>query len=131
MPVSSVTLGGNISSKILEDSNINATVQNNVLGGSGTLYGVYISNTNNSTAVYVKVWNHAGPTIETTAPDFVFLCPAGQIRQYTWSGGVALGVGLSYACVAETAAADAAPVSGGTAGNTAPAKSVLVRILAS
>ena len=131
MAVGSVVLGGNLSTKVLEDPSVTASSQDNVLSGAGTLFGAYIDNSANSAASYLKVWNHAGPTVGGTAPDFVFLCPGGQIRQYTWAAGVALGVGLSYACVAETAAADANPVVGGTAGTTSPAQAVLVRILAS
>ena len=131
MPANQIILGSNICTDVIEDLTVNATAQNNVTGAAATLFGAYIDNTLNSTAVYLKIWNHASPTVGTTAPDFSFACPAGKVVQYTWAGGVAMGVAISYACVAETAsvATGGAPVAGGTAGTTSPAKNVTIRIL--
>jgi hypothetical protein len=129
MTANQIILGSNICTDVIEDKTANATAQNNVTGAAATLFGAYIDNTLNSTTVYLKIWNHASPTVGTTAPDFSFACPAGKLVQYTWAGGVAMGVAISYACVAETASADLAPLAGGTAGTTSPAKNVIVRIL--
>jgi len=129
MTANQIILGSNICTDVIEDKTANATAQNNVTGAAATLFGAYIDNTLNSTAVYLKIWNHASPTVGTTAPDFSFVCPAGKAVQYTWMGGVAMSTAISYACVAETTAADLAPTNGGTAGTTSPDKDVIVRIL--
>ena len=129
MTANQIILGSNICTDVIEDKTANATAQNNVTGAAATLFGAYIANTLNSTAVYLKIYNHASPTIGTTAPDFSFVCPAGKSVQYTWMGGVAMSTAISYACVAETTAADLATTNGGTAGTTSPDKDVIVRIL--
>jgi hypothetical protein len=120
MTASQIILGGNLSTDIIEDTSVNSTAQNNVTGAAAVFFGVFIDNTANSAASYVKIYNHAGPTVGTTDPDFVFICPASSTRQYTMAGGVALGTALSYACT----------TSGGTAGTASPSNAVLVRILA-
>mgnify|MGYP003152881810 CR=1 FL=1 len=119
MVASQVVLGTPLSTDVIEDTSVTSTAQNNVTGAAAVLYGILIDNTANSAASYVKIYNHAGPTVGTTVPDFVFACPASVTRQYTMAGGVALGVGISYACVTV----------GGTAGTSSPGSAVLVRIL--
>ena len=131
MTANQIILGSNICTDVIEDKTANATAQNNVTGAAATLFGAYIDNTLNSTTVYLKIYNHASPTVGTTAPDFSFMCPAGKAVQYTWMGGVAMSTAISYACVAETASlvTGDAPLAGGTAGTTSPEKDVTVRIL--
>tara|TARA_R100001129_G_scaffold181778_1_gene161489 strand:- start:348 stop:713 length:366 start_codon:yes stop_codon:yes gene_type:complete len=120
MTASQIILGGNLSTDIIEDTSVTSTGQDNVTGAAAVFFGVFIDNTANSAASYVKIYNHANPTIGTTDPDFVFICPASSTRQYTMAGGTALSAGLSYACT----------TSGGTAGTSSPSSAVLIRILA-
>ena len=120
MTASAIVLGGNLSTDVIEDTNVNATAQNNVTGAAAVFFGIYIDNTANSAASFVKIYNHASPTVGTTDPNFVFMCPASVTRQYTMAGGTALSAGLSYACT----------TAGGTAGTGSPGSAVLIRILA-
>ena len=71
--------------------------------------------------VYVKLYDHAGPTVGTTAPDLVFLVKQGVRRQLGLPEGVLFATAISLATV----------TAGGTAGTTSPGSSVIVRILAS
>ena len=119
MTASQVVLGTPIATDVIEDTSANNTAQNNVTGGAAVFFGIYIDNTANTGASYVKIYNHAGPTVGTTAPDFVFLCPGSVTRQYTMASGVAMGVGISYACTN----------AGGTDGTVSPGSAVLIRIL--
>lgn len=119
MTASQIVLGTPIATDVIEDISANNTAQNNVTGAAAVFYGILIDNTANSVASYVKIYNHAGPTVGTTAPDFVFVCPASVSRQYTMAGGVAMGVGISYACVTV----------GGTSGAASPSSAVTIRIL--
>jgi hypothetical protein len=120
MAFAKVISGGNISTFVIDSASVTATADNNVLGTSATLYGVYISNASEQ-IVYVKLWNHAGPTVGTTAPDEQYPCPASGTRMYTIAEGTAYGTGISMACVQEA----------GTAGTTSPSAAVKVRLLVS
>ena len=120
MTASAIVLGTNLSTDVIEDTSVNSTAQNNVTGAAAVFFGIYIDNTANSAASFVKLYNHAAPTVGTTDPDFVFMCPASVTRQYTMVGGVAMGTALSYACT----------TAGGTAGTGSPGSAVLIRILA-
>ena len=119
MTASQIVLGTPIATDVIEDTSANSTAQNNVTGAAAVFFGILIDNTANSAASYVKIYNHASPTVGTTAPDFVFACPASVSRQYTMAGGVALGTAISYACT----------TAGGTAGAVSPSSAVIVRIL--
>ena len=119
MTASQIVLGANLSTDVIEDTSVTSTPENNVTGAIATFFGVYIDNTANSAASYVKIYNHLSPTVGTTDPDFVFICPASVTRQYTMAGGVALDTALSYACT----------TAGGTSGAASPTSAVLIRIL--
>ena len=117
------TRPGNLGTKVIEDPAADASGDNdNVLGSSGTVFSVFINNTANSgTPVYLRLWNNASPTVGSTAPDMLLICPAGVSRQYNFGDGVAFGTALSYACTT-TGAANA---------NTGPSNSVPIIIIAS
>ena len=113
--------GGAIGTTIVEDTALSTTAQV-ADGNSGTIYQVYIDNTNNSsTQVYVKGYDTTGSvTVGVTHPDFVFPCAAGQVRQYDFVSGVAYATGLKIACETDAGTGD------GSAG--APGSSVVVRM---
>ena len=61
----------------------------------------------------------AGPTVGTTAPEWVFKCPASVRRIFSCTPGSNFATNLSLACV----------TTGGTAGTTSPTNAVTVRLL--
>ena len=90
-------------------------------GTSGTFYTLYVDNTTNSGAVYVKLWDNsdaANVTVGTTVPDWIFPVSASNKQQFCFPDGFAYGAGLVMACV----------TSGGTEGTTGPTNDVIVRI---
>jgi len=110
-----------VGSKLIVETAAGATANNNVTGAAGTLYTVDIDNTGNAdTDAYVKIYNTAAPVVGTTAPDLILEAPANQRRDFVIPQGWDF-ASLSFACV----------VSPGTAGATAPAVSVPVRMVAS
>ena len=119
MTASQIVLGTPLSTDVIEDTSVTSTPQLNVTGAIATFFGIYIDNTANSAASYVKIYNDLNPAVGTDDPDFVFVCPASVTRQYTMAGGVALDTALSYACT----------TAGGTAGDVSPSSAVLIRIL--
>ena len=99
-----------------------STPDNAVAGGAGILLQVDIDNTANTDAVYVKLYNHASPTVGgggATAPEWVFKCPASVRRIFSCTPGSNFATNLSLACV----------TTGGTAGTTSPTNAVTVRLL--
>jgi len=108
-----------IGTTIIEDTDANDTVETAASSG-GTLYQVYISNTNNSGQVYIKLYEAtAGSvTLGTTPPSFIFPCLAANTRQFDFPTGLSFASNLSFACTTEP----------GTAGTTAPTNDVLVRL---
>ena len=111
-----------IASKLIVQTSSTATADNDVLNAGGTIFMLDVDNTANvAQDVYVKLYNHAGPTVGTTAPDLVFLVKQGVRRQLGLPEGVLFATAISLATV----------TAGGTAGTTSPGSSVIVRILAS
>lgn len=96
-----------------------ATPDNSVAGGAGLLLQVDIDNTGNLDAVYVKLYDHAGPTVGSTPPEWVLKCPASVRRIFNCTPGSAFATNLSLACV----------TTGGTGGSTSPQNAVTVRLL--
>jgi hypothetical protein len=94
--------------------------EDNVDGSSGVLYKVEIDNSGNSVACYLKVYDTTGDvTVGTTNPEWVFKCPAEQVRVYSCPKGTAYANGLKVACTTTP----------GTAGTTNPTNDVTYRIL--
>jgi hypothetical protein len=73
--------------KIAYNSQITNTVTSNLTGGPGVFYSIKIENTNDA-AVYIKVANAYTATSGSTAPDWIFSCPASSTYFYEIPGGV-------------------------------------------
>lgn len=87
-----------------------------------TLYGIYADNSANAEDVFVKIWDHAGPTVGTTDPDTVVRVEAGDdifIPFGSEGEGVGIATGLNVACV----------TTGGTAGTTSPTNDVKATLI--
>ena len=109
--------GSYIGTTIIEDANANATAET-ADGSGGTLYQVYIDNSGNTSASYVKMYANASPPVGTSDPDFIFPAAANQVVQFDFPQGVAYVTALTFACV--TAA--------GTGGTSSPTNAVTVRL---
>jgi hypothetical protein len=110
-----------VGSKLIVETALGATPDNNVTGVAGTLYTAEIDNTANpADPAYVKIYNTAAPVVGTTPPDLVFEVPPNQLGSFVMPRGWAF-TALSMACV----------ITGGTAGQVAPANPVVVRMVAS
>jgi hypothetical protein len=105
----SVTTLTTTTSKLAIETDAGATAISNVFSGAATLRTIEIDN-GGGAAVYLKLYDATGPTIGTTAPDLILLCPASSKRTYIIADGVAFGTGVSMACVK----------AGGTAGTGSP-----------
>ena len=93
---------GLLSTHVVEDPLVNATSQDDVApgGGAGVLFSAQVNNTTNvGQDVYLKIWNHAGPTVGTTAAHMVLKGPAGKTKCFNIPQGIVFGTGISYACV--------------------------------
>ena len=105
---------GLLSTNVVDDPLVNVTFQADVApgGGAGVIYSVQINNTANAAQdVYLKLFNHAGPTVGTTAADMLLKGPAGTTKTYSIPQGIAFAVGITYACVttADTAGVTSPP----------------------
>ena len=120
MALSTGTVAGStIGTDIVEDTSSDNTPADADSSG-GTIYQVYIDNTNNSAVSYVKLYMvaKASVTVGTTPPDFIFPCPASVTKQFDFPTGIDYTTALSFATV--TAA--------GTGGTTSPSSAVVVRL---
>jgi hypothetical protein len=111
------TRPGSITTKVVDDPTVDATPQNNIMSGAGTVFSVTVNNSENTTQdVFFKLWNHVGPTVGTTNADLVFCIPAGTQKCFSIPEGIAFGTGISYACVtSSTTASTASPANDVTA----------------
>ena len=83
---------------IVTDTSAGATRQITSTRAS-TVYAVYADNSGGGAKAYVKLYNHASPTIGTTDPFAVLMFPAGVARQYSFPEGMTFDTALTYACV--------------------------------
>jgi hypothetical protein len=124
MAVTTTPLSSPIATKLLKDTDSDATAEADVLSGTGTIFMVTIDNTANGAVSYTKIYDAASATVGTTAPDFILRTTASTKQTFVFGApgsGVALTTGLTFATV--TAA--------GTAGTTSPTSNVIVEIMAS
>lgn len=119
MALSKQTLAFTASLKLIRDTDVDETAENDVNAGAGTLYGIKINNSLNSAASFVKLYNNAAPTVGTTAPDMVIKVKAGKTRSLLIPQGISFPTGISYACV----------TAGGTGGVTGPTSAVTVEFI--
>ncbi len=124
MAISQVNVSSPSSQFIFTDTAMGNTADG-IKASSAKVYAVTIDNSaNGGAASYVKLFNLASGSVivGTTSPDEVIYVPAGAIvTRNFWTGaqpGVTFGTGLSACCV----------TTGGTAGNTSPASSVIVSV---
>jgi len=116
------TLQCPLGNKLIEDIEVNGTVQDNVTGAASIIYYIAIDNSNNkTTAVYLKIWDSVDPDISTDDPSFKFKVEGGGNLVMHVPEGIATSNGISYACVT-------APQVGI---GTSPSKSVTVRMITS
>tara|TARA_R100000664_G_C2760052_1_gene150641 strand:- start:1587 stop:1961 length:375 start_codon:yes stop_codon:yes gene_type:complete len=87
MAITSTKFDRAVSYKVLHDANMNNAAQKNVTDGPGKLHSVKIVNGNDA-AVYVKLFNEYSANVGSTAPDWVFSCPAASTYTYEIPGGV-------------------------------------------
>ena len=123
MAASTTLQQGALASKLIEDTDVNATAVDNVTGGATTVYYVEIDNTANASASYLKLYNHAAPTEGTTPPDVALRATANARDYFVFPTGIAFATALSYICT--TAAGTGATT------DTAPSQAVTVRFLTS
>lgn len=110
-----------VGSKLIVETAAGATPDNNVTGVAGTLYMVDVDNTANGVdPAYLKIYSDPAPVVGTTPPDLIFLVGVNKRRSCVIPEGWAF-TALSFAVVTTP----------GTAGGTAPAEAVAVRMVAS
>jgi len=110
-----------VGTKLIKDTEANATPETNVTGAAGTLYMLDIDNRGNPADVaYLKIYDDAAPTVGTSDPDFIFKVPVNQRRQIVCPDGLDFAA-LSFAVVT-------AP---GTPGTTDPTNPVIVQMVTS
>lgn len=105
--------------QVIRDAALGATSDSDVGPGAQRLYLMQVDNTGNAAQkVYLKIYNSAGPTIGTTAPDIIIPIPGGSIQKVAVPEGISFGTGISMACV----------TGAGTAGVTGPTNPVIVAL---
>lgn len=119
MALTSSPLVSPIGAVILKESASGATADTDVRAGATTVYMVDVDNTANGAATFTKLYDSSGPTVGTTAPDYIFKTAASSRKTYV----------LDLAGVAFTNLSFASLTAGGTAGSTSPTSSCIVRVL--
>lgn len=119
MAITIQLLGLTNAARIINDADIDETVEKNVNDGAATLYAVVVDNSANAAITYVKLYNVASPTVGTTVPDVILQVPVSVSRTYFFKQGLVFSTALSFAAV----------TAGGTAGTTGPTSAVIVDFL--
>ena len=119
MASSVTTQHGVLGGKVLSDTSADAVVNADVTGAAGNVNYVQVNNLANSTAVYLKFYNVASPTVGTTAPSHIFRCGAAKTEYFIIPQGSVFGTAVSYACT----------TAGGTGGTTSPSSAVIIKAI--
>jgi len=121
MAVTVSSISSPSSSTIITNTDVDETVDENMVPGSGTIQMVEIDNTANaSDTIYVKLFNlTTSVTFGTTAPNMILPVKAAAKTTYSFPIGIAFGTGISIGAF-KTA---------GTAGTAGPDAAITVRLL--
>lgn len=82
--------------RIVQQDDVKATINHNVVGGSCTVTSVIINNTLGSATVWVRAANGYAPTIGASLPELGLACAARTKRVYEMPGGILFPTGLSF-----------------------------------
>jgi hypothetical protein len=117
---------------IVHSADVDEVADNDVRAGATTVYYVLANNADAVAKAFLKFYDHAAPTVGTTAPDFCFELElsgglnSGQVAfPLNPPNGVTFSTGLSFCAVKNVGAADGP----GTSGSTAPDSAVGVTII--
>jgi hypothetical protein len=112
-----------VGAKLIIQTDAEAAADNNITGaGNVDVYMIEIDNrANGGQAEYLKLYNHASPTVGTTPPDMVIMAIGGADITMVFPVPIRFGTALSMACTQEA----------GTGGTTNPTASVIVRLVTS
>ncbi len=112
-------LGGS-TAKLITIDGANATANNDVFPGSGSVYQIEIdASLNSGEDVFLRLYDDATPTVGTTDAEVVVPGRAGEKTWYGFPRGIPFGTAISVS-VTKTA--------GGTAGLDAPSGTVNVQL---
>jgi hypothetical protein len=123
MAITQITIQSPVNEILFTDTAM-GNIVDAVKGSSAKVFSVFVDNSLNGAASYVKLFNAAGGgvTLGTTVPDEVLYIPANAIIPIFFftsaNPGKTFASALSAACV----------TTGGTAGTTSPTSSVVVTI---
>jgi len=124
MAVTTTPLSNPLATKLIKDTDSDATAELDVASGALRVYAIEIDNTGNSAITYTKLYNTATVTVGTTVPDFVLATPATTKLTHVLG---APATGYNFA----TALSLASVTAGGTGGIVSPTSDVTVSIMAS
>jgi hypothetical protein len=132
-----VSSAGFLGTSVFRDLDVDGSVEL-LFTGAIVLYGIEVDNSQNDSDVFLKLWDSAGVSVGTDAPDLVFRVEAGQklfqplvfadLSDLAAQGldtgnivekGSTFTTGLSVACV----------TTGGTAGTTSPTNDVTATLI--
>lgn len=108
-----------VQDKLVINTDCDQTSDDNVFGGSATMYSIQIKNPHATDVAFVKLYDNAAPTVGSTDPDIVLSAPANKVITWVMQAGVTMSV-VSMACVSTA----------GTGGVTTPTGTIDVRISA-
>lgn len=108
MAVSVTNQATPLGSRIVKDTDADATAKDNTTGTTGTLYFIEVDNSANSGAVFFKMADTTNATGGTTAADICLLCDGSKKTSYIIPDGLSFGNGFSHWCTTSSAEASTA-----------------------
>ena len=107
-----------VATKLVVDTDANATAEVAVTGAAGSIFQIEVDNTANVAASYLKIFDSAAPVVGTTDPDYIIKVPSNTKLSFVCPDGMSFN-DLSFAVV----------TTGGTGGTTAPSSAVIVKMV--
>lgn len=112
MAVKSSSFSTSSVAKLIRDTNVNLTVEDNINSGAANVQQIFIDNKKNTTTdFYLFMWNLTGSvTFGTTKPHSVLFCPKGESKHYIFPRNMVFGTGICIAGATNFAAAAFTPL---------------------
>jgi len=115
---------------VVHDTDAKATAVRNVKNGAATLYGFFADNSNVSgVKAYLKLYDHADPTIGTTDPIAIFEIEGGNDGDKVNGGETSVVLNGSTGIPFATALSYVVEATAGTSGTANPGQTVVLDLI--
>ena len=96
MATSITTLSSQFEDVIIQDTNTDENIKNDITQGTGSVYSIQVANGIGSTSIFFKIYDGNSAVVGTTEPIFIMKVAASATKQLIIPDGMPFTTGLCY-----------------------------------